>query len=144
MTQQREFRYLRDPLFLACVALYFVNRFVIRRVVDSGFAHEHFNDLMCIPFWVPIMLWLQKSVGLRPVATVPSASEVFIPLVVWSLVFEFWLPTTIAFAAHSTADHRDIMWYAIGAMLAACWWRWWYDASTAATNVVDQLPMLKT
>lgn len=133
MTSHRNFRYLRDPLFLTCVALYFINRLVIKRLMHGGFAHEHFNDLICIPFWVPIMLWLQKVVGLRPVAAIPSASEVFIPLVVWSLVFECWLPTTPAFAAYSTADHRDIMWYAIGAMLAACWWRWWYPSVEQAS-----------
>jgi hypothetical protein len=132
------FRYLRDPLFLACVALYFANRLAIKPLVPDGFVHEHFNDLICIPFWVPIMLRMQKAVGLRPVDAVPAASEVFIPLVAWSLVFEFWLPSTATFARYSTGDYRDIVWYAVGAMLAACWWTWWYGESSGETTAVEQ------
>lgn len=136
VTRASEFRYLRDPLFLACVTMYFINRLAIKPLVPGGFVHDHFNDLICIPFWVPIMLWMQKSAGLRPVPAIPSAAEVFIPLVVWSLVFEFWLPTTPTFAEYSTADYRDIMWYAIGAMFAACWWTWWHRS--AATPTVER------
>ena len=51
------FQYLRDPLFLAVLAVYFVNRWVFKSVWSGGFVHEHLNDLICIPFWVPIMLW---------------------------------------------------------------------------------------
>ena len=51
------FLYLRDPLFLACLAAYLVNRFVVKPAVASGFAHEHFNDLICVPFWLPLGVW---------------------------------------------------------------------------------------
>lgn len=132
------FRYLRDPLFIACVALYFVNRLVVKRLIPDGFVHDHFNDLICIPFWVPIMLWLQRSVGLRPVPVIPSASEIFIPLVVWSLVFEFWLPATQTFSGYSTGDYRDIVWYTVGALLAACWWSWWYRAPEKEPKGIEQ------
>ena len=60
------FRYLRDPLFLACVVVYFVNRFVLKAVWEAGFVHTHLNDLICVPFWVPIMLWVERrSLKLR-------------------------------------------------------------------------------
>ena len=59
------FGYLRDPLFLVCVAAYFLNRFVFKAVWQTGFVHEHLNDLICIPFWVPIMLFAQRKLRLR-------------------------------------------------------------------------------
>jgi len=80
------FRYLRDPLFLVCIVGYFLNRWVLKRTWDGGFLHEHFNDLICIPFWVPIMLWMQRRLGLRPRDDVPHAHEVVIPLLLWSVI----------------------------------------------------------
>lgn len=121
------FAYLRDPLFVISVGAYFVNRFAVKPHTDGGFAHDHFNDLICIPFWVPIMLWLQRRIGLRPVDAPPHCHEIVIPLVVWSWTFEFLLPRTGWFAAWCVADYRDIIYYAAGATAAAVFWRFWYD-----------------
>jgi hypothetical protein len=129
------FRYLRDPLFLGCVAAYFANRWVLKRVWDGGFVHSHFNDLICIPFWVPVMLWMQRSLGLRPHDDPPRAHEVVIPLLLWSWVFEFLLPAHLYFQRWCTRDYMDILYYALGAMLAALFWTWWYgDIETQAAH----------
>ncbi len=125
----RPFRYLRDPLFLACVGLYFMNRFVFKRIWTGGFVHEHFNDLICIPFWVPIMLWAQHRLGLRPQAGPPMGVELLVPLLVWSWVFELILPATGILGAYCVSDYRDITWYALGTLFASIFWRWWYRVS---------------
>lgn len=123
------FRYLRDPLFLFCVVLYFVNRFVFKKIWDSGFVHEHLNDLICIPFWVPIMLFVQRKLGLRADDAIPRAGELIIPLIVWSWVFEILLPRTRWLGDSFIADPWDIVYYALGTLLAALFWRWWYRAA---------------
>jgi hypothetical protein len=120
------FLYLRDPLFLMCVTTYFVNRLVLKQIWTSGFVHEHLNDLICIPFWVPIMLFAQRRLGLRDQDGRPSASELVIPLVIWSWVFEIILPRTDLFGNWCVADYLDVMYYSLGALLAALFWRWWY------------------
>jgi hypothetical protein len=120
------FLYLRDPLFLVCVATYFVNRLVLKQIWTSGFVHEHLNDLICIPFWVPIMLFAQRRLGLRDQNGRPSAGELVIPLVIWSWVFEIILPRTELFGNWCVADYLDVMYYSLGALLAALFWRWWY------------------
>jgi len=120
------FRYLRDPLFLACVVVYVVNRFVLKQVWADGFVHEHLNDLICIPFWVPVMLWGERRVGLRRHDGPPEAVEVVVPLVLWSVVFELVLPQTEWFGSYCVADYQDVLWYAAGALGSAVWWRWWY------------------
>src|SRR5262245_23998286 len=112
------FLYLRDPLFLLCVATYFVNRLVLKSVWKTGFVHEHLNDLICIPFWVPIMLYTQRLLGLREGDTIPRPGELIIPLVVWSWVFEIILPKTALFSGLCVADHVDILYYALGALVA--------------------------
>jgi hypothetical protein len=120
------FLYLRDPLFLFCVATYFINRLVLKRVWTEGFVHEHLNDVICIPFWVPIMLFIQKRVGLRPFDGSPRASEIIIPLVIWSWVFEIILPEIAVLGDACVADYLDVLSYACGALIAAIFWRFWY------------------
>jgi hypothetical protein len=116
------FRYLRDPLFLFCLVLYFANRFVVKRFVPDGFVHDHLNDLICIPFWVPIMIFLLRKVGLRRDDGPPRAEEILVPLVMWSAIFELYLPHTRYFEGLATADHVDILWYTIGALAASVVW----------------------
>jgi hypothetical protein len=123
------FLYVRDPLFLLCVVTYFVNRLVLKKVWDQGFFHDHLNDLICIPFWVPIMLYAQRRLGLRANDARPHLSELVIPLLVWSWVFEIILPATTLLGDRCVADHRDIVYYALGALVAGLFWRWWYGGT---------------
>ncbi|MFT3883148.1 MAG: hypothetical protein QM703_26290 [Gemmatales bacterium] len=120
------FLYLRDPLFLCCVLVYFANRLILKTVWTTGFVHEHLNDLICIPFWVPIMLWVERCLRLRQDDRSPEAIEVIIPLLIWSWVFEIILPRTDMFRRYCTADPWDIVYYSIGAIGASIVWRWWY------------------
>lgn len=120
------FRYLRDRLFLACVAAYLVNRLVLKRAFAAGFVHDHFNDLICIPVWVPIMLRIERSIGLRRGDGPPDAVEIAVPLVIWSWAFEVFLPARGWLGPRCAADHRDVLWYSVGALGASLAWRWCY------------------
>jgi hypothetical protein len=121
------FLYLRDPLFLLCVATYFVNRFALKRIWATGFVHEHLNDLICIPFWVPIMLFIQRRCGLRADDASPRAAEIVIPLVIWSWVFEIILPQTGILGDACVGDYLDVLAYACGALIAGLFWHCWYS-----------------
>ena len=134
------FRYLRDPLFLACVAAYFINRWAIKPHVAGGFLHDHFNDLICIPFWVTPLVWLARKLKLRTHDRRPEGIELLLPLVIWSFIFEVWLPQTTTFRDHSIADPDDIFWYVCGALLATLFWDRWYRAAaiTSPTETVAQ------
>ena len=72
--------YLRDPLFVACLIAYLVNRFWIREVVPPGFWHSYFNDLICIPFWVPLMVTGMRMTGLRKHDDPPRPAEILAPV----------------------------------------------------------------
>src|SRR5262245_20174611 len=130
------FQYLRDPLFLLCVATYFVNRYIFKAIWNGGFVHEHLNDLICIPFWVPIMLLAQRKLHLRDGDDCPQPSEIIIPLLLWSWVFEIILPQSALLGDSCVADPLDIMYYSIGAFLAAVCWKWWYRESKTSNLVV--------
>jgi hypothetical protein len=126
ITRLTRFSYLKDPLFLACLVVYFVNRWVLKFYWTSGFLHTHLNDLLCIPFWTPIMLWLQKRLGFREYDGPPLLREIVLPLFVWSWMFEIYLPRTALFNGRAISDHWDIVYYSLGALLAAMFWRLWY------------------
>jgi hypothetical protein len=121
------FRYLKDPLFLFCVTLYFANRWILKPCFPNTFSRSYLNDVICIPFWVPIMLFIMKLTRLRKGDAPPSTSEIIIPLLVWSWVFEGYLPFTAFFRKLATSDYVDILSYTIGACLAAAFWKFWYE-----------------
>lgn len=120
------FKYLRDPLFVCCFVLYFVNRWVLKPWLPNTFSQNYLNDLICIPFWVPIMLWMMRRLRMRTDDAPPRASEILIPLILWSAVFELWVPRLDSFRTLAFSDHVDILFYAIGALLAALFWKRWY------------------
>jgi hypothetical protein len=98
----------------------------LKAVWSGGFVHDHLNDLLCIPFWVPIMLFAQRQLGLRDDAS-PRPAELAIPLVVWSWVFEILLPETGWLGAACTADYLDILYYVLGTLVAGLFWKAWYS-----------------
>lgn len=128
------FKYLRDPLWQGCVLLYALNRCVLKPLLPRGFAwgffHSHLNDLICIPFWVPPMLWLMRLCGARTNDEPPRLHEIVIPLMLWAWIFEGLLPRSSAFGGVATADALDVLAYTAGAIAAHRFWRWRYRAST--------------
>ena len=133
------FRYLRDPLFLFCVVLYFVNRLILKPHFHQGmigdFVHGSLNDVICIPFWVPIMVWLMRKVRLRTTDAMPQPAEILIPLLLWSWLFELVLPFHGPFRRLAVCDPDDILCYTVGALIAARIWRRYYRERTAPSSI---------
>lgn len=124
-----KFRYWTDPLFLFCLAGYCLNRWCLKALFDGGFLHEYFNDLICIPFWVPIMLYVMRLMRVRQHDQPPQSCEILVPLVLWSAWFEVILPYTSSFRNISYGDHLDVLCYTLGAAVAALFWGRYYLVS---------------
>ena len=124
-----EFKYVRDPLFLVCFFAYWINRCLESYGLSPILARSYLNDLICIPFWIPIMLWMQKRIGLRESDEPPRAFELVIPLAIWSLVFEVVLPTTRTWSGLAVPDVNDVVCYALGAAISMRFWEWHYGRS---------------
>lgn len=122
----RSFAYLRDPLFGFCVALYFLNRLVLKPFVPNTFSICYLNDLICIPFWLPIMLFLMRRLRVRGHDLPPEPHEILVALLVWSFAFECVVPYTERFRHVAVGDPVDIAWYVAGALAATLFWRFWY------------------
>jgi len=128
------FRYLADPLFLFCLILYFVNRWILKPYFPNDFSRDSLNDVICIPFWVPIMLFIMRKIRLRTDDVPPRGSEILIPLIFWSWFFEACLPFVPFFKHLATSDYQDILSYTEGALFSAVFWKIWYRQKSSSNN----------
>ena len=115
----RQFGYWRDTLCRLSCAAYAANRWLLKPLCSSRFLHSHFNDLLLIPAALPLVLWLQRRLGLRHHDRFPTAGELISHLVIWSVLFEWVGPHYM----RVTGDPLDVAAYAAGSAAAALWWR---------------------
>ena len=74
-----------------------------------------------------------RRIGLRWEDGPPRSYEILVPLLLWSAVFELWLPCMSLFRGRAFADPLDILAYTAGALVAAVFWRAWYRERRAPT-----------
>ena len=127
----RPFRYGLDPVFLAGVLLYTLNRVCFAPLwgATAPFLTDYFGDLLLIPCALPLLLWLQRigaSANPRPSAT---PGEIGWTLVLWAVLFEVVFPH---FSGWGVSDPLDVLAYAMGAWLANCAWALHHSAPTTA------------
>jgi hypothetical protein len=122
------FRYLQDRLFLASVALYALNRWMLKPSLHAGetFFRGHFNDLLVIPCALPPLLFLHRRLRLRHTDAPPSAGEIALHLAVWSIFFEVLAPV---FVSASRSDAWDVVAYCAGGVAG---WLVWNRAALAS------------
>lgn len=130
------FAYLRDPLFLTVFVSYVLHSAAKRLDLSPWWLRYYFNDVICIPFFVPLMLWTTRRLGLRRHDGAPTALEVLIPLLIWSAVFEVWLPMLKIWQGRAFADPYDVLCYAAGAWLAVQIWWWQYGVVQGQVLVI--------
>lgn len=112
------FRYARDPLCVGACLLYALNRWLVLPRIASPFLHGQFADLLLIPAALPVVLWLQRRLGLRPHDHPPLWREITSHFLVWSVLFEAVGPHILP----ATADLLDVAAYAAGALASGFWW----------------------
>jgi hypothetical protein len=120
------FAYLRDPLFLGCFVAYWVHRWLAAHGMSTPLLRAHLDDLICIPFWAPIMLWVERRLGVRCHDRPPEAVEIIVPLVIIAAAFEVVIPSRPQWRVPTVADPKDVLAYCIGALAAAAIWQWLY------------------
>ncbi|ACB74285.1 hypothetical protein [Opitutus terrae] len=116
----KRFGYLLDPLCVAACVLYLLNRLWLRDYAGGAFLQGYFNDLLLIPAGLPLILWLQRRLGLRTDDRPPRWGEIALHLAAWGIMAEAIVPHL---SAHSIADWRDLAAYSIGALFAGTWWQ---------------------
>lgn len=115
----KRFGYLRDPLCLGACALYALNRWWLRGLIGGTFLRGHFNDLLLIPAALPLVLWVQRRIGVRADDRTPRWGEIALHVAVWSFAAEWVMPHL---TTRATGDWLDVAAYATGALVAGVWW----------------------
>jgi hypothetical protein len=101
------FGYWRDPVFLVCLAVYVVNRLLIKPSLHhySPLFHGHLNDTLTVPVALPIYLFVYRKIGFRPDDEPPRWWEVLLHAIVWDVFFEWFGPRVLH---HGVYDPIDI------------------------------------
>ena len=129
------FAYLKDPLFLLCFSAYWAHRWFAAHGMSTEMLRGHLNDVICIPFFVPIILSIHKMFGLRRHDGPPDAVEIVIPLLIWSALFEVVIPAKLEWKIPTIADPYDVLSYCLGAVVAVAFWKWYYSRRRAVMPV---------
>lgn len=95
-----------------------MNRWVLKPWIGGAFLHGYANDLLLIPAALPWVLWMHRRLRLRRDDGMPSWLEIFGHLALWSVLFEMIGPRFL----RVTGDTWDVAAYAVGAVVAGCWW----------------------
>jgi hypothetical protein len=118
------FGYLADPVCIASLLIYAVNRWYLKpHHVGGWFTHGYLNDVLCLPLFLPMILRVQRLIGVRKHDQFPSFWEMLQHWAIFSIVFEVIIPR-FPNRFDSTADPFDVLAYLAGGALAWIWWRW--------------------
>ncbi|MBS0632143.1 MAG: class I SAM-dependent methyltransferase [Verrucomicrobia bacterium] len=115
----KRFRYALDPLCVGACVAYAVCRWVIRPHWTGLFWHGYSTDCLFIPAALPLLLWVQRQLGLRSHDRYPDWPEIGINFAVWSVAAEGVAPFIFKTAV---GDWMDVVAYASGALVAGVWW----------------------
>jgi len=124
LKRKSKFNYLKDPLFLVTVGLYILSRYIIRPLTTGkiNFFSSYFNDLICIPFCLPIVLFLTRALRLRSHDEPPDIYELCFYLLLWSFFFEYIAPMYGRYFNYPVGDPWDVVCYVAGGLIAGIYW----------------------
>ncbi len=109
---------LKNPFFLVCCSLFWINQGIERLGVTIPLVHSYFDDLLAMPvvlgITLQIMQWLYPS-GNQLTFSKP---QVLVGWVYFSIILELFLPWL---SPTYTADIWDVLCYGIGSI---AFYRW--------------------
>jgi hypothetical protein len=128
-TLYRPFRYIDDPICVGSMALYVLNRWVLKpHHIGGWLVHDYLNDLLCLPIFMPIILRLQSALGIRRHHLQPTFFELIHNWVIFSVLYYFVFPRLSAFS--SVADPWNSVAYLVGGIAAYVCWRFFYSGES--------------
>jgi hypothetical protein len=118
----RQFRYLADPVCMVALIIYAINRFILKpHHIGGWFTHGYLNDVLCLPLFVPMVLYAEHLVRLRPHFGHPRAWEILQIGAGFTLVFQVIIPRYPETFV-TAGDPYDILAYLAGGIVAwICW-----------------------
>ena len=107
---------------VASLIVYPINRFYLKpHHIGGWFTHGYLNDVLCLPLFVPMILYVQYVLGVRKHRDFPRLWEVFQSFLAFTLVFQFITPR-FPKTFITAGDHYDIIAYFAGGLVACIYW----------------------
>lgn len=117
------FRYFGDPVCIGSILIYALNRWYLKpHHLGGAFTHGYLNDLLCLPLFLPLILYVQKLLGLRRHYDPPRLWEIVQHAIIFSVIFEVILPRYPHYF-RTTADPLDALAYLVGGLVGWVIWR---------------------
>jgi hypothetical protein len=118
----RPFRYLADPVCITSLILYTINRYVLKpHHIGGWFTHGYLNDVLCLPLFVPMILYFQHIIGLRKGFEYPHVWEILQNFAAFTVIFQAVIPR-FPKTFISAGDPYDIIAYLVGGVIAGFYW----------------------
>lgn len=136
--QQRHFRYLADPICIASLIVYTANRYILKpNHIGGWFTHGYLNDVLCLPLFVPIILYIQHLAGVRPHSYFPRWWEILQNFAVFTFVYHWVIPRypRTFISAH---DPYDILAYFAGGLIAWVVWSCSHTRTPSSIHTQDK------
>src|SRR5207249_850406 len=120
----REFRYFADPVCITALLIYPLNRWLLKpHGIGGEFAVCYLNDILCLPLFLPMILYVQRRIGLRSHDGPPRMWEILQHWAIFSILFEVILPRYPKYF-RSVADPLDVVAYMAGGIAGWLCWHW--------------------
>ncbi|MGM0857798.1 MAG: hypothetical protein ACQEW0_12045 [Pseudomonadota bacterium] len=129
------FKYIFDRLFLFSLAIYILNNWLIpgHFKKDIQFFDSYLNDILFPAVAIPIVLFITKICGARKIDIPPQLTEMILPLIIWSIGFEFVGPY---YFDRGTADIIDVFAYFTGGIGS---WIFWNRVNLFGTTMANKI-----
>ena len=128
------FRYVDDPICIASMFIYVLNRYVLKpHHVGGWLVHDYLNDLLCLPIFLPVILRFQSALGIRRHHGPPTLFEVFHNWAIFSVLYYFVFPRLSAFS--SAADPWNSVAYLIGGLASYGLWKYLYRGKSQCSSL---------
>jgi len=114
--------YLRNRWFLIFCAFYLLNRGLVQPCISVSYPWiaNCLRDVLVVPCLTTVVLSAFRMVGFKSTYNHPTAFELAIGWVFFSVLLEFVLPIIFGLGV---SDPFDVLWYATGTVLAMLVWR---------------------
>jgi hypothetical protein len=117
------FRYFADPACIAALAVYALNRHVLKpHHIGGWFTHGYLNDVLCLPLFVPMILYAQRLLKVRRHDGYPRFWEIAQQWAIFAVMFQAIIPRFPGIFI-SAGDPWDMLAYAAGGIIAGIYWR---------------------
>ena len=103
---------IQKKIFTTILIAFVLNQTIERMGLYLPFFHSYFDDLLCFPIVLTIVVLAHRNLRLNSKDYVLPISHIVLAVLLFSLIFEIVLPRLHTRFTH---DARDILAYTIGA-----------------------------